>query len=124
MNDFSITDKPFNIELHSKSFKGWCELVIWPDGKIEYAVPSHIEKLINGYCEKTGLNHEVIREMLRVSQDSPYYRRLLEATGMLFVWYDSVYSATKLTSAQHKSLTSLLLHGCISDKAVCDINYV
>lgn len=37
----------FDIELHKENFTNYLEVIILPSGKIEYAVPSHQEKLIH-----------------------------------------------------------------------------
>lgn len=37
----------FDIEKHKAVYKNYLEVVILPSGKIEYAIPSHQEKLIN-----------------------------------------------------------------------------
>ena len=37
---------PFDLQKHMETYINYLEVVIFPDGHIEYAVPSHQEKLI------------------------------------------------------------------------------
>ena len=43
---------PFDIKLHKLTFIDYLEVVISPDGIVEYAVPSHMEKLLKIFMEQ------------------------------------------------------------------------
>ena len=49
---------PFSFERHKSVFVNYFEVVILEDGTIEYAVPSHQEKLIALACERMGCTRE------------------------------------------------------------------
>lgn len=51
----AVLQRPFDIDTHKKTFINYLEVIIRGDGTIEYAVPSHQEKLIRIGCEMTGL---------------------------------------------------------------------
>lgn len=40
---------PFDISIHKKTFIHYLEVIIKPDGTVEYAVPSHMMKLASIY---------------------------------------------------------------------------
>lgn len=48
----AILQSDFDFATHSKSFHNYCEVVILEDGKIEYAVPSHDQKLLSVVAKK------------------------------------------------------------------------
>ena len=47
-----VLRNPFNVKIHKETFINYLEVIINPDGVIEYAVPSHIEKVYEKYMEK------------------------------------------------------------------------
>ena len=50
----------FDYETYKKNFINYLEVIINKDGTVEYAVPSHQQKLLNLYCK----NHNVTMEEL------------------------------------------------------------
>lgn len=49
MTQQEILQAPFDIETHKKTFIDYLEVIIRPDGTVEYAVPSHMYKLMSVY---------------------------------------------------------------------------
>ena len=47
-----VLHSPFDISTHKRTFINYLEVVMSPEGVIEYAVPSHQEKLIEIACKK------------------------------------------------------------------------
>ena len=47
-----VLQQPFDIETHKATFTNYLEVVILEDGTIEYAVPSHQEKLKQIYRDR------------------------------------------------------------------------
>lgn len=45
----------FDYKTHRENFTAYLEVIIFKDGHIEYAVPSHQMKLIDIYCKKIML---------------------------------------------------------------------
>ena len=43
---------PFDINTHKETFISYLEVVISPEGVVEYAVPSHSEKLVEIFLTK------------------------------------------------------------------------
>lgn len=119
-----VLHSDFDLQTHVKTFVYYCEVIMWPDGKVEYAIPSHVEKLIAVYADKKGMTVSETKDMLRKETCYPYYRRIMDELSIMFVWYDSVFSTKKPTKDQLKMLSDMLLAGCISDKAMNDIKYI
>lgn len=55
-----VLHSPFNVEVHKATFVNYLEIVILEDGTIEYAVPSHQEKLISLACKKIGVDRDTL----------------------------------------------------------------
>ena len=75
---------PFDPATHKETFVNYFEVVIRPDGRIEYAVPSHQMKL-EAICREMGIDPE---------EDCPqemwldYMSWLLDQTGCVCAWTD------------------------------------
>lgn len=101
---------PFNIEKHKETYVNYLEVIIHPDGTIEYAVPSHQEKLIAIGCK----NHKMSRAEYEALCPQEYYfdfmTWLVKETGCISVWNDSIM-ADKITTKQKFALRNLKLNG-------------
>lgn len=75
---------PFDPATHKETFVNYFEAAIRPDGRIEYAVPSHQMKL-EAICREMGIDPE---------KDCPqdmwldYMTWLLDQTGCVCAWTD------------------------------------
>ena len=99
----------FNMEKHKETFINYLEVIVFPDGHVEYAVPSHQEKLIS-----------VCRQLLKVSRDTlfdmcpqEYYCNVIvwlcNVCGCISVWTDGIIKSdnTPLTNAQWNTLNKM-----------------
>lgn len=59
-----ILRAPFDKETHKNTFINYLEVVIHQDGLIEYASPSHSEKMIAVCCEKLGVTRDELNAMV------------------------------------------------------------
>ena len=70
MNRFELETQilrsPFDMETHKKTFINYLEVVIHQDGLVEYASPSHSEKMIAVCCEKLGVTRDELNAMVPV----------------------------------------------------------
>lgn len=82
MNHLEVLNSPFDIATHKKTFINYLEVVISPDGVIEYGVPSHNAKLEQILRDK-GIdpNKECPREYY-----TDYNTWLCIKTGYIMVW--------------------------------------
>lgn len=115
MNKQKILHSPFDVETHKQNFINYCEVIIWPDGKIEYAVPSHNEALIKAYAKQHGLSRDEAVEEARLRFGFYAIDSIMKETGIIEVWYDYLHNETPLTENQRSSLSMLLENDCISD---------
>lgn len=119
-NNTELLYKPFNLQNHKDNFSYYCEVVIHPNGKIEYAVPSHERKLLKVYAKQNHLTEDQAFDKA-VEWGADYIDRLMHETGCVFIWYGSLYNGTNLTKKQVKAINNLIKTGCISDKCLNDI---
>lgn len=85
----------------------YCEAIIHRNGEIEYAVPSHLEKLI----KITGEDRETLYNKIPII-DSPLLW-LIEYTGCIAVYTDFYYKPIKSTLRQRLSLIKLINSGLV-----------
>lgn len=86
MDNYTVLNSPFDIEIHKAQFKNYLEVVILEDGTIEYAVPSHQEKLILLGMEKTGLSREEFYNSCPREYWLDVIAWLNKVTGAIAVW--------------------------------------
>ena len=55
----------FDLEKHKQTYVQYLEVVILEDGTVEYAVPSHQEKLIALACQKKGVSRQELNNLCR-----------------------------------------------------------
>lgn len=86
MTDQEILHGSFDIETHKKTFIDYLEVIIRPDGTVEYAVPSHMYKLMsvfeNGKYSVEQINEMFIHDMMGLSP----IEWLCMKTGCISVW--------------------------------------
>lgn len=86
MTQQDILHRPFDIETHKKTFIDYLEVIIRPDGTIEYAVPSHMYKLMSvfegGKYSVDQINEMFIQDMMGLAP----IEWLCKKTGCISVW--------------------------------------
>lgn len=86
-----ILHSPFNIELHKEYFTNYLEAIIRADGTVEYAIPSHQEKLIRLGMEKYNVSRDEFIDMCPEEYYTDYMKWLLIETECISVWTDFYY---------------------------------
>lgn len=108
---------PFDIKLHKLTFIDYLEVVISPDGIVEYAVPSHLEKLLKVFMEQEHITDraEAIRivEERDTDMDGPLIA-LTKLTGYISVWNEAYTCGMSPTKKQLAALRTLKLNGLYS----------
>lgn len=97
-------------KMNSDMWIGYCEILIFPDGNISLARPSHTETVFSYYEKK---NH-VTRD--EINKEIPEYCSPLHY--MVSVWYQFIICSENITPKQEKTLKFLVNHELISDKYV------
>ena len=86
----------------------YCEAIIYPNGDIEYSIPSHERKLI----EVSGLSFNQIQKLMPIEAGSVAW--LVDYTGCCAIYYDFAYVPDKFTRAQIESIQKLIDNKIIS----------
>ena len=91
----------------------YCEIVIYPDGTVAEAAPSHQEKLIKILTNKLQNNREEIRELFLSGQEETdnFQQWLLEETGCVSVWFYHLSFPSIVTKEQVKTIKLLIQNG-------------
>lgn len=115
MTQQEILHGPFDIETHKKTFIDYLEVIIKPDGIVEYAVPSHMYKLMSvfedGRYSVEQINEMFVQDMMGLSP----IEWLCKKTGCISVWtngYEGVANEQQ-TDALKKLKAEGLYHGNI-----------
>lgn len=105
-----VLHSPFNIETHKRTFINYLEVVILEDRTIEYAVPSHQEKLIRICLNKLDITRDELYEMCPLFEFYfDFNIWLSQMSGAIAVWNDR-YEGIANTE-QKKILKRLKMHG-------------
>lgn len=81
----------FKIKTHQELFHNYLEVVISPEGVVEYAVPSHQEKLISVLMEKNNWRRADVDNAIPIQYYCNMMEWLTEETGYIAVWNDMFY---------------------------------
>ena len=101
----------FNLEKHLETFVDYFEAIILPDGKIEYAIPSHQEKLIALAMKKRDMSREEYLNSVPEEYYANFLYYLLLDTGCISVWSCGYAAAENITEKQKEVLKVLILIG-------------
>lgn len=114
MTEREILHGVFDIETHKKVFVDYLEIIIRVDGVIEYAVPSHQEKLIKIATEKLGITKSQLFDMCPTEYLFDVCKWLCIITDCVSVWND--FYKGDLNEAQREALQNLKNHGLYRGK--------
>lgn len=106
----------FNIEQHKKLHHGYLEIIISPDGEIEYAIPSHQIYLLRKAMDITHLTEVELNNLCPEEYYGDFMRWLFFISRYLPVWENFVLDNVQVTRAQHAALKSLKVHGLYKGK--------
>lgn len=110
MTEQEILHGPFNADVHAKTFINYLEVVISPSGIIEYAVPSHMEKVILAGMDKAGIEDREQFVMDYCLIHNIYgIDELCDYTGFIAVWNN--YYIGKPNRFQQHALEELKRRG-------------
>ena len=106
---------PFDIWQHKKTFINYLEVVIFPDGHIEYAVPSHQEKLIKVCQDMLGVSRDELNKMCPKEYYFDFMVWLCNISGCVSVWNEYIVKSDKtpITKDQEYSIEVLKAEGLL-----------
>lgn len=104
-----VMSRPFNITTHKNTFTHYLEVIIDEEGTIHYAVPSHLEWLIQTACEKLNMNRNEVMNNIPREYWCDMLTWFTKITNCVAVW-DTSYVGT-LNYTQRSQLELLMLEG-------------
>ena len=110
---YDMQTSEFNLTEHLKRYTNYTEVVVFPDGHIEYAMPSHQEKLISILC---SIEHKSRQQVIDETPPEYYFdwfNYLLSKTGCISVWFDFIITPKQITDAQNDTIINLIQSGAI-----------
>lgn len=113
MSEYNLHSK-FNYKKHSETYICYCEVVIMPNGTVHYAVPSHLEFLMNTYCTKHNVTRKELYNYLYHEYTLLPIDFLLEKLHAVCVWYN--YYEGRPNKKQQRVLNKLQDTGCCEFK--------
>ena len=111
-----VLHSPFDIETHKRTFVSYLEAVISPEGVVEYAVPSHTEKLVEIFMKQKGFDdiikakEYIIKTTINNGMCSTI-EFLTGVTGYISIWFDHYVSSDPPTKQQLDKLKELFDNG-------------
>lgn len=100
-----------------KDYINYCEAIIYPDGSIEDAIPSHTEKLI----EITKEDRDILCDKMPIEAGPVAW--LVDYTNCCSVWYNMGMLPENLTKEQEYTIEKLKEHGILSSDFVATKNF-
>lgn len=105
MNEQEVLNNPFDIETHKRTFINYLEVIILEDGKIQYAIPSHQEKLITIACKKLNVTREELIEMCPEEYYLDFMNWLCQITNSVSLWNE--YMIGKPNEKQQQAIKQI-----------------
>jgi hypothetical protein len=106
----------FDAKTHSKTFINYLEVVIHEDGTIEYAIPSHQEKLIAIAMKQLSVSRDELAAMCPPEFYFDFITWLCQITRCLSVWTEGYigHPSTKQKEALNRLQKQGIYKGAIA----------
>ena len=119
LDTIQVLNQPFSLELHKEVFGGtYLEAILFPDGHLEHAVPSHQEKLISVLQTKYGMSRDEVKYLCPKEYYFAFLDWMLLETGCVSVW--TKFYIGEPNDAQREALQKLQDAGVVQiDPALC-----
>ena len=100
----------FDIKQHKAHYINYLEVVIFPDGHIEYAIPSHQEKLMQICQDKLGVSRYGLEHMCPREYYGDFMTWLCNISGCVSVWNNYIIKSNTvpMTIYQKKTIEKLI----------------
>ena len=100
----------FDLEKHKATYIDYLEIIVYQDGTVEYAVPSHQEKMIEAACQKLMVSRDELKEMCPREYYFDYLKWLSMVSGCMAVWTTQCFCAEP-TKAQVATIRRMRMAG-------------
>lgn len=112
------------VEQHKKHYVNYCEVLILPDGDVQYAIPSHLYKLYMFY----GLTEQDFQEQTEkyssfistIPLTASPVSWMCQDKNIVSVWYNFCIIPIDYTYEQMLSMKLLIDSGCVSSECTFD----
>lgn len=101
----------FDLEKHKQTYVQYLEVVILEDGTVEYAVPSHQEKLIALACQKNGVSRDELNAMCPEEYYFDFISWLCMQANAVAVWNNGCRCGISINRKQVATLRRLKIAG-------------
>ena len=105
-NEQQVLHKPFDIETHKETFINYLEVVILEDGTIQYAVPSHQEKLISHACQKINVTRQELYDLCPQEYYFDFMTWLCQVSCCVALWNEHMMG--KANEKQKQAIERLI----------------
>lgn len=105
---YDLMTSKFDVDEHIKNYPFYTEVIIFPDGNVEYAIPSHQEKLCQVLSEMKDWTRQEVIDNTPKEYYFDWMKWLLNETGCISVWYDFILTPEEVTDAQTKTIAMLI----------------
>jgi len=111
-----VLHSPFDIETHKQTFVSYLEVVISPEGVVEYATPSHTDKLVEIFAKQKGFD-DILKAKKYIIETTinngmlSTIDYLTGVTGYISVWFNGYVAGDPPTKAQLDKLKELFRNG-------------
>ena len=101
----------FDLEKHKQTYVQYLEVVILEDGTVEYAVPSHQEKLIALACQKQGVSRQELSDLCPREYYYDFLTWLCMQANAVAVWNNDCCCGRGINRKQVATLRRLKMAG-------------
>ena len=101
----------FDLEKHKQTYVQYLEVVILEDGTVEYAVPSHQEKLIALACQKKGVSRQELNDLCPREYYYDFLTWLCMQANAVAVWNNDCCYGLSINRKQIGTLRKLKMAG-------------
>lgn len=98
--------------IKNHNYINYCEALLFSNGEIEYAIPSHIESLIS----VTNLTRQQVAELMPIEAGPVQW--LVDYTNCVSLWYDFCYLPENITTEQNNVIQKLVDNGILSKQYI------
>ena len=102
--------------LEVNNYKNYCEALIYPDGTIDYAIPSHTQALEN----RMNLPHRVVMKMIPRWASPVHW--MSEYLKIASIWYDFCILPKGYTEEQIETIKTLMKKNILSRVFSCQVS--
>ena len=105
-------DTVFDYKTHRENFTNYLEVIIFKDGHIEYAIPSHQMKLVDIYCKENNITRNELYAIIPITEAPNDW--ITYNLGLIQVWYNFIRRPIDITKEQEETLKRLVKEKCIN----------